>query len=67
MSKSTLILSHLDKLNKVIIDLNSINLRIKDENQVLILLCFLPQSIKHLLDNCLYGKDIIYPCMLRRF
>ena len=41
MKEGTLIKDHLDKLNKILMDLKNIDVRIDEEDQALILLCSL--------------------------
>ena len=59
MSEGTSILSHLDKFDSIIMDLENIDSKIDDEDQALLLLCSLPQSFKHFRDTMIYGKETI--------
>ena len=52
MTEGTSILSHLDKFNSIIIYLENIDSKINDENQTLLILYSLPNTM-------IYGKKII--------
>ena len=45
---------HLDYFNSIIIDLNNIDVKIKDEDQALIFLFSLPPPYKSIVKNMLY-------------
>ena len=47
MKEGTLIKDHLDKLNKILMHLKNIDVRIDEEDQALILLCSLPPSFEN--------------------
>ncbi|KAK3030465.1 hypothetical protein RJ639_039150 [Escallonia herrerae] len=59
MKEGTSITDHVDEYNKVILDLQSIDIKIEDEEKTLLLLCSLPPSYEHLGITLLYGNDII--------
>ncbi|KAM1386098.1 hypothetical protein ACFX2F_032598 [Malus domestica] len=61
MTEGTPIQNHLDEFNKVIMDLKSMDNKIDDEDQSLILLCSLPPSYANFVETLLYGRDSI--CM----
>ena len=54
MHKGTPIKSHIAEFFFIINDLNKIDVKIEDENQVILLLCSLPSSYKS------FGEAIIY-------
>uniref|UniRef100_A0A803NRR5 CCHC-type domain-containing protein n=1 Tax=Cannabis sativa TaxID=3483 RepID=A0A803NRR5_CANSA len=48
---------HLDELNKIILELNNIGVKIDEEDQGIVLLSSLPKSFEHFVDTILYGKE----------
>jgi hypothetical protein len=48
---------HLDEFNRVILDLQIVNVKFEYEDQDLILLYLLPPSYDHFIDTLLYGRD----------
>lgn len=50
---------HLDKFNKLILDLENENIVLEDKNRALILLSSLPDSYEHFVDILLYGKQTL--------
>ena len=50
MDEGNTIKDHLDLSNKTILDLKSANVKIEDEDQVVLLLCSLPNSYENLVD-----------------
>ena len=59
MKEGTPIAKHLDEFNKIIFDLKNIDIKLEDEDQLLILLCSLPGLIT-LLTPC-YMEKILFP------
>ena len=55
MPKGTPIKSHITEFFSIINDLDKIDVMIKDENQALQLLCFLPSSYKNFRGAIIYG------------
>ncbi|GKD06157.1 hypothetical protein Tco_1181131 [Tanacetum coccineum] len=48
---------HIDKFNKLILDLANIDIEIKDEDQALMLLTSLPSSYENFVETLLYGRE----------
>lgn len=61
MSEGTPVQSHLDEFNRIIMDLKTMEVKVDDEDQALILLCSLSRSHGHFVDTMLYGRDTL--CM----
>lgn len=59
MAEGTLIQNHLDELNKIIMDLKAMDVKINDEDQALMLLCSLPSSYGNFVETMLYGRDTV--------
>ncbi|KHN07216.1 Retrovirus-related Pol polyprotein from transposon TNT 1-94, partial [Glycine soja] len=54
---SGIILRQLDVFNKLILDLENIDVTIEDEDQALLLLCALPKTFAHFKETLLCGID----------
>ncbi|KAH9800552.1 Integrase catalytic domain-containing protein [Citrus sinensis] len=48
---------HVDEFNKLILDLENVNIILEDEDRALILLSSLPESYEHFVDTLFYGKQ----------
>ena len=59
MKEGMPIKDHLDELNKILMDLKNIDVRIDEEDQALILLCSLPHSLENFVNSTLYGRDTL--------
>ncbi|GJV15340.1 retrovirus-related pol polyprotein from transposon TNT 1-94 [Tanacetum coccineum] len=57
MSPGTKLGDHIDEFNKLILDLANIDIKIKDEDQVLMLLTSLPSSYENFVEILLYGSE----------
>ncbi|GJX39017.1 hypothetical protein Tco_0252320 [Tanacetum coccineum] len=54
---STKLCDHIDEFNKLILDLENIDIEIKDEDHTLMLLTFLPSSYENFMETLLYGRE----------
>lgn len=59
MLEGTSIKSHLDEFNYIILDLQSIYVKIEEEDEDLLLLCSLPSSFKHFRETFFFGRDTL--------
>ncbi|GKA71471.1 retrovirus-related pol polyprotein from transposon TNT 1-94 [Tanacetum coccineum] len=57
MSPGTKLGDHIDKFNKLILDLANIDIEIEDEDQALMLLTSLPSSYENFMETLLYGRE----------
>ena len=68
MAKGTPIQNHLNGFNSIIIDLESLDVRLEDEDEdkVIILVVALPPSYKHFKEIMLYSNTKLYRLMTIR-
>ncbi|KAH9705144.1 Integrase catalytic domain-containing protein [Citrus sinensis] len=59
MKDGTALKDHLDEFNKLILDLENVNIDLEDEDRALILLSSLPDSYEHFVDTLLYGRQTL--------
>jgi len=59
MNEGTAVLEHLNFFNKVINELLTIDIKIDEEDEALILLNSLPESYDHIVTTMLYGKETL--------
>ena len=57
MVEGTPIQSHLDEFNSIILDLENIDVKIDDEDKVVLLVVSLPSTYKHFKEIMLYGNN----------
>ncbi|GJV54301.1 hypothetical protein Tco_1450042 [Tanacetum coccineum] len=57
MSPGTKLGDHIDEFNKLILDLENIDIEIKDEEKALMLLTSFPSSYENFIKTLLYGKE----------
>ncbi|GKA38983.1 hypothetical protein Tco_0731534 [Tanacetum coccineum] len=57
MSPCTKLGDHIDKFNKLILDLTNIDIEIEDEDHALMLLTSLPSSYENFVETLLYGRE----------
>lgn len=56
MSEDKVLIEQLDMFNKLILNLENINVKIDDEDQVMLLLCAFPISHAHFKETLFYGR-----------
>ena len=59
MHEDRLVGELLDFFNKLILDLENIDVTIDDEDQALLLMCSLPKSYSHFKEILLFGRDFV--------
>ena len=60
MTETTPIKEHVDNFNQIILDLQSVVVKIKEEDQTIILLCSLSNSYENFVHTMLYGRDTLF-------
>jgi hypothetical protein len=58
MSEGTSMQSHLNEFNSIIVDLESLDVKIDDEDKLILLVVLLSPSFKHFKEIMLYGNHI---------
>ena len=59
MEEGSSISDHINAFNKIILDLEDINVKIEDEDKTVILLCSFLSSYEHLVDTLIYGRQAL--------
>ena len=59
MNEGTTVLEHLNFFNKIISELLTVDVKIDEEDKVLILLCSLLESYDHIITTMLYSKETL--------
>ena len=66
MEEDSSLANHIDNFNKIILDLEDINVKLEDEDKAIILLSSLPPSYKHFVDTLLYERQSIIMADVKR-
>lgn len=59
MNDSKELKKYLDDFNKIILNFRSVDIRVVEEDQTIILFGFLPKSYENIMDIMLYEKEIL--------
>ncbi|KAH9650271.1 hypothetical protein KPL70_026312 [Citrus sinensis] len=59
MKEGVAIKDHLDEFNKLILDIENVNIDLEEEDRALIMLSSLPDSFEHFVDTLLYGRQTL--------
>lgn len=60
MTENMQVKDYIDNFNWIILDLQGVGVKIVDKDQLIILLCFLPNSHEKSIDTMLYDRDNIF-------
>ena len=59
MEEGSSLANHIDNFNRIILNLEDINVELEDEDKAIILLSSLPLFYEHFVDTLLYGRQSI--------
>ena len=59
MEEGSSLATHIDSFNRIILDLEDINVSLEDEDTAIILLSSLPPSYEHFINTLLYGRQLV--------
>ena len=59
MEEGSSIKEHVSLFTKAVLDLKSVDVRIDEEDQAVMLLCYLPSSFENLEDTMLFRRDTL--------
>jgi len=57
MAKGTSVFDHIAEFTSILNDLGKLDVKVEDEDQALLLLCYLPTQYKSLRDMMIYGRE----------
>ena len=60
MEEGTIIEDHLDEFNKIILDLQNIDVKVEEEDQAIILLNLLGKSYSNFVDIMVFSHETLY-------
>ena len=59
MEEGSSIKDHIAQFNKIVLDLKSVEVKIDDEDQAIVLLCSFPVSYENLVDTMMFGRETL--------